>query len=158
LPNKSSGHIYIYIRIVKSINNKVNKKVSFCHFAGFKSEEVTVELISGNLHIRGESTRLSNSRFHIETNIPRDCTIDEIRSKFDGGILYITVPTKDPWSSAGERIKGSFSKSEKLLFAGLGILVIVLSIIMIIFVVKITGSQQITTVMGQAASMVQTNV
>ncbi|KAE8038078.1 hypothetical protein FH972_010622 [Carpinus fangiana] len=90
------------------------------HLRGFKSEEVTVELIGRNLHIRGESTSLSNSRFHIETKIPRDCTIDQIRSKFDGGILYITVPTKDPWSS--------------------------------------TVSQQITTLTGQAASMVQTNV
>jgi hypothetical protein len=78
-------------------------------FVGFRSREIIVRLNNrGGIEIRGQRADLINSYFHREVKIPEDCNGHEIRSKFDSGILSITMPKKNHWlSSAGEKIKST---------------------------------------------------
>jgi hypothetical protein len=84
------------------------KITCFWILLGFKRGEVTVrhnyEL--GEVEITGQS--VINGFFHKDVKIPEDCNGQEIRSKFESGILSITMPKKNHWlSSAGGRIKST---------------------------------------------------
>lgn len=65
--------------------------------AGFAKEQIRILAESrGILRVRGERLVTSNkwSRFEEEVVVPQDCNMSEIRAKFEGGILRITMPKK----------------------------------------------------------------
>lgn len=64
---------------------------------GFVKDQIRIIAESrGILRVRGERFLCSNkwSRFQEEVVVPEDCNMSEIRAKFEGGILQITMPKK----------------------------------------------------------------
>ncbi|GAB4855205.1 hypothetical protein Ancab_023831 [Ancistrocladus abbreviatus] len=71
--------------------------VLLLHLPGFMKEQLRILADSrGILRIRGERLVAGNkrSRFQEEIQVPEDCTINEIRAKFERGILRVTMPKK----------------------------------------------------------------
>ncbi|XP_021759685.1 inactive protein RESTRICTED TEV MOVEMENT 2-like [Chenopodium quinoa] len=67
------------------------------HLPGFAKEQIRIVAeSSGILRVRGERLVTSNrwSRFQEEAMVPKDCNMSDIRAKFEGGILTITMPKK----------------------------------------------------------------
>lgn len=67
------------------------------HLPGFVKEQIRILAESrGILRVRGERSTIGNkwSRFQEEVLVPEDCNMSEIRAKFEGGILQITMPKK----------------------------------------------------------------
>lgn len=66
---------------------------------GFAKEQIRIIAESrGILRVRGERLVTSNkwSRFQEEVVVPEECNMSEIGAKFEGGILRITMPKKNP--------------------------------------------------------------
>ncbi|CAO2833062.1 unnamed protein product [Amaranthus hypochondriacus] len=64
------------------------------HLPGFKKEEIRIISENGVLRVRGERHGGGNKwiRFQEEVVVPQDCKTNEIRAKFEAGILRISMP------------------------------------------------------------------
>lgn len=73
--------------------------IFFLHFVSseFKKEELKLQVnCCGRIIIRGERQPNEGKRvhFHLTFRVPVDSDIDKVTGKFDGGILYVTVPKR----------------------------------------------------------------
>lgn len=65
---------------------------------GFKKEQLKVQLDNyGNLKVTGERVLFPNriSRFRRDFRVPDNSSTDEIRAKFEDGLLYVIIPKLD---------------------------------------------------------------
>lgn len=60
-----------------------------------------------NLKVSGERPLDNNrsSRFYKEVPIPENCDLNDLRARFEQGILYISVPKTIPWVGVNEQTK-----------------------------------------------------
>ncbi|KAL5064762.1 hypothetical protein RYX36_026499 [Vicia faba] len=73
---------------------------STCHYLlvdlpEFKKEDVKLQVdSSGRIVVKGErqASEQKRVRFHLSFPAPTDSEVDKIAGKFDGGILYVTLP------------------------------------------------------------------
>jgi len=66
---------------------------------GFTKQQLRIQAATGDrkLKITGKSSQRNNKliRFNKELTVPSDYNLDQIRAKFEGGVLYIKHPKKN---------------------------------------------------------------
>jgi len=71
--------------------------LSICFYTEFVKEDVKLQVdSSGRIVVKGErqASEQKRVRFHLSFPEPDDSEIDKIAGKFDGGILYVTLPKR----------------------------------------------------------------
>ncbi|KAL5544396.1 hypothetical protein UlMin_008180 [Ulmus minor] len=89
----------IFEEIVPSSQWTADKNGHYLHveLPGFKKEHVNIEVInSGRIKISGEKPVHESRKLHFEKSqeVPENSNLDKITAKFDGEILYVTVPKR----------------------------------------------------------------